>query len=355
MPFASPRSWRSGRMAGALLASAAAVGAAALVNHAVARRSERAHPPGGNFIEVEGVRLHFIDRGPLHQGAAGQGAGRPIVLLHGNGGFVQDWQVSGVLDLLARDHRVIAFDRPGFGYTARPRDRVWTPRAQAALLHAALARLRVRNPILVGHSWGTLVALSMALDHKRDIAGLVLLAGYYFPTRRLDVPLLSGPAVPVVGDLMRYTVLPPIAWLLRRPLMRRLFAPAPVTPRFWTQFPLPLCLRPVQLRALGVDTALMIPAVSRLARRYRELEVPAVIVSGIDDRIVDMRRHSRRLRGMLANSIMYAVDGAGHMVHHLAPEMVVRAVASAEQAAASGTRPSPVQAVTPNSAVTRPI
>jgi pimeloyl-ACP methyl ester carboxylesterase len=251
-----------------------------------------------------------------------------------------------VLDLLARDHRVIAFDRPGFGYSDRPRNRIWTPRAQAALLHSALARLRVRDPILVGHSWGTLVALAMALDHKRDVAGLVLLAGYYFPTRRLDVPLLSGPAIPLIGDLMRYTVLPPIGWLLRRPVIRRLFAPAPVTPRFWTRFPLPLCFRPSQFRAAAADTALMIPAASRLARRYRELEIPAVIVSGIDDRIVDMRRQSRRLRGVLANSIMYAVDGAGHMIHHLAPEMVVRAVASAERAAALGTRPSPVQAVT---------
>jgi pimeloyl-ACP methyl ester carboxylesterase len=333
MPFASPR---PGRLAGALLASAAAIGAAALVNHVVARRSERAHPPEGDFIEVEGVRLHFVE----------QGAGRPIVLLHGNGAFVQDWQASGVLDLLARDHRVIAFDRPGFGYSDRPRSRIWTPRAQAALLHSALARLRVRDPILVGHSWGTLVALAMALDHKRDVAGLVLLAGYYFPTRRLDVPLLSGPAIPLIGDLMRYTVLPPIGWLLRRPVIRRLFAPAPVTARFWTRFPLPLCFRPSQFRAAAADTALMIPAASRLARRYRELEIPAVIVSGIDDRIVDMRRQSRRLRGVLANSIMYAVDGAGHMIHHLAPEMVVRAVASAERAAASGTRPSPVQAVT---------
>ncbi len=329
-------------MAGALLATTAAIGTAALVNRAVARRSERAHPPEGHFIEIDGVRLHFIDRG----------TGSPVVLLHGNGALVQDWQTSGVFDLLARDHRVIAFDRPGFGYTARPRDRTWTPRAQAALLHAALARLGVRNPIVVGHSWGSLVALAMALDHKRDIAGLVLLAGYYFPTRRLDVALLSGPAVPVVGDLARYTVLPLIGWLARNRIMRRLFAPAPVTPRFRARFPLALSLRPSQIRATAADTGLMIPCAAGLARRYRELELPVVIVSGIGDRIVNMRRQSRRLRGALANSIMYAVDGAGHMIHHLAPEMVVRAVTSAERAAASGNRPSPVHAVAP---VTRPI
>ncbi len=122
-------------------------------------------------------RLHYIDRG----------TGRPIVLLHGNGTFAQDWLISGVLDQLATDHRVIAFDRPGFGYSERPRSRIWTASAQAALIHKALLKLDIHKPVIVGHSWGTLVALALALDYPLDTAALVLLSGYYFPTVRTDV------------------------------------------------------------------------------------------------------------------------------------------------------------------------
>ena len=58
-----------------------------------------------------------------------------------------------------------------------------------------MAQLDVSRPILVGHSWGTLVALEMALDNPLDTAGLVLLSGYYFPTARADVALAPWPAV----------------------------------------------------------------------------------------------------------------------------------------------------------------
>ena len=63
------------------------------------------------------------------------------MLLHGVGAMTQEMAASGIIDALAADHRVIAFDRPGFGYSERPRGRIWTPAAQAALLRDALDRL----------------------------------------------------------------------------------------------------------------------------------------------------------------------------------------------------------------------
>src|SRR4051812_4928690 len=184
---ASPAPAAAGRsialLGGALLASTVALGATALFIRARARKAEREHPPHGHFLDVDGVRLHYVERGH----------GPPIVLLHGNGAMIEDYEISGVLDLAADDHRVLAFDRPGFGYSSRPRNRIWTPAAQAELVHRALQRLGVDRPIVVGHSWGTLVALALALEHPKDVRGLVLLSGYYFPTARADVVLLSPP------------------------------------------------------------------------------------------------------------------------------------------------------------------
>ena len=76
--------------------------------------------------------------------------------------------------------------------------------AQADLIHAALPRLGVHDPVVLGHSWGALVALSMGLRHPQDIGSLVLASGYYFPTLRLDTPLLAGPALPGIGALWRF-------------------------------------------------------------------------------------------------------------------------------------------------------
>lgn len=308
----------------ALALGAAALAGAALYNNLRARQAERDNPPIGRFIEVDGVRLHYVERG----------TGRPVVLLHGNGAMVQDWAISGVLDAVAEDAHVIAFDRPGFGYSERPRDRVWTPAAQAELIAEALRRLGVEKPVVVGHSWGTLVTLALALDHREAVGAVVLLSGYYFPTPRLDVPLLSGPAVPVVGDVMRHTLSPLVGRLMTPAVVRRIFAPAPVAERF-AAFPVELALRPSQLRALAADTALMVPAAAALAQRYGELHLPVVILAGDGDRIVG-HAQAVRLHREIDGSDLRTVPDAGHMVHYLATGTVVTAIRDAATRAAPG-------------------
>ena len=218
----------------ALLVVAAALAAAAVYAVAQARAAERRTPPIGRFLDVDGVRLHYME----------QGQGDPVVLIHGNGTLIQDFTVSGLMDGLSGRHRVIVFDRPGFGYSTRPRTRIWTPMAQAELLRKALDQLGVKQALVLGHSWGTLVAVSLALQAPTLVRGLVLLSGYYFPTARFDVPLLSTPAIPVIGDVMRYTVSPLLGRLLLPRIIRRVFEPAPVPERFDRLFPKEMMLRP---------------------------------------------------------------------------------------------------------------
>jgi len=300
----------------ALLVLVAALAATAVYAVAQAHAAERKTPPIGHFLDVDGVRLHYIERGQ----------GDPVVLIHGNGALIQDFIVSGLVDGLSERHRVIVFDRPGFGYSTRPRTRIWTPMAQADVLRKALDQLGVEQAIVLGHSWGTLVAVALALQAPDLVRGLVLLSGYYFPTARLDVPLLSQPAIPVIGDVMRYTVSPLLGRLLLPRILRRVFEPAPVPERFDRLFPKGMTLRPSQLRASAGDTALMIPAATALQAHYRELKAPVVILTGAGDKIVDVDRQSRQLHKTIPQSRFVVLPGLGHMVHQLAPEEVMKAV-----------------------------
>jgi pimeloyl-ACP methyl ester carboxylesterase len=302
------------RVATVLGAAAAALGASALLTQVQARRAEREHPPLGRFLQVDGVRLHYVERG----------RGRPLVLLHGIMTLVQDWGTSGVLDRAAERYRVIALDRPGYGYSARPRDRVWTAAAQADLIQKALARLGVEQAVVVGHSFGTVVALELALRHPSSVAALALLSGYYFPTARVDAPVQALPAVPVLGDIMRHTVSPLMLRLAWPGLMRVLFGPAPTPPAFDALKG--LVARPEQLRATGSDYALLVPTVAGLQRHYTELRVPVVIAAGAEDRYVDTEAQSARLHHVLPGSGYRAVPGAGHMMHHTAPDEAMAAI-----------------------------
>jgi pimeloyl-ACP methyl ester carboxylesterase len=308
------------------LGVAAALGGAALYNRAQARRAERDHPPVGRFLEVDGTRLHYLDEGPADNATRGVGEERPVVLLHGNTVTLDDWIVSGVFDLVARSRRVVAFDRPGFGYSERPRDRSWTPAAQARLLRRACRRLGVERPVVVGHSWATLVALAWALQAPHEIAGLVLASGYYYPSRRLDVVLATPGAVPLLGDVLNHTVSPPLTQMTLPGILRKMFAPRPVPNRFSAAFPRALISRPGQIRAMSQEGAIMVPSAAALRRHYGGFSCPSMLMTGEADRVVDPEDQSIRLAHELNDAELRIIPGAGHMFHHAVPLEMAEAI-----------------------------
>jgi pimeloyl-ACP methyl ester carboxylesterase len=306
-----------------------AVGALAMAYTVVRNRTaaaERAHPPAGQFVVVDGVRLHYLD----------QGEGPVVVLLHGNATMAEDFRNSGLIGELSRDFRVIAFDRPGFGYSERPRDTLWTPDAQARVLQKALRQLGVDKHIVLGHSWGTLVALAMALAEPERVTGLLLLGGYYYPSLRLDVPAAALPAVPLIGDLLRYTVTPLWGRLTWPLAIKSAFSPSRIAATF-RRLPAWLALRPSQLRATAAEAALMVPSAASLEQRYRELTMPVAIFAGDGDKIVDPQANAVRLHAELPRSTLRLVPGAGHMLQHLVQGDIaaeVRHMADADELAA---------------------
>jgi pimeloyl-ACP methyl ester carboxylesterase len=303
---------------GGLLAAGAVTTAlvgSAVFNRVSARRAEARTPPAGTFIEVDGVRLHYVDRG----------SGPAVVLLHGNGVLLQDFEVSGVLGLAVEQHRVIAFDRPGFGYSDRPDLNRWTPEKQAKLITQALAQIGVGPAVVVGHSWGTIVALAMALNHRQAVAGLVLLSGYYYGTGRPDVYPFSLPAIPILGGLLANTLAPLTGRLIAAPGIKASFSPAPVPEKF-KAFPLPMIFRPSQVQATASDVALMVPAAIRLSRRYGELDLPIIVMAGEGDLVTHLDEHAELFTGEVASAELRVVPGQGHLLHYGVPDQVVASI-----------------------------
>ena len=293
----------------------AALAAAALVNRYLAKKAERDNPPRGRFVHVDGVKLHYLD----------QGTGEPLILLHGNGSMIQDFQSSGLIEMASKKYRVIAFDRPGFGHSSRPRGTIWTPRIQADLVHRALSQLGIKRAFVLGHSWGASVAVALASKYPDSVTGLILASGYYYPTLRGDVFLLSGPAFPVVGDILSYTVSPILSRLLWPIFMRQIFGPAHMPDKF-REFPKEMAHRPSQIRASAAETALMVPCAMQQRAMYRGLKMPTVIIAGEQDRLIDIEKQSTRLHRDVKQSTLLRVVGAGHMVHQTAIAQVMEAI-----------------------------
>jgi pimeloyl-ACP methyl ester carboxylesterase len=157
----------------------------------------------------------------------------------------------------------------------------------------SLAQLGVERPVVVGHSMGTMVAVALALDYPEDVRRVVLLGGYYYPCARVDAMLTAPVALPVLGDVMRYTVTALSARLMLDRLVRGMFAPHDVPPNFLGVLSREMLVRPVQLRANAEDAAFMIGQAKANSERHHEPRMPVAIIAGADDRVVDVAAHVR--------------------------------------------------------------
>jgi pimeloyl-ACP methyl ester carboxylesterase len=304
---------------GSLIATAsiivASMAAMAAVNRYFAKEAEATNPPEGRFVEANGVRLHYVERGD----------GEPIVLLHGNGSMVQDFECSGLIDLAAKQYRVIAFDRPGFGHSERPRNVVWTPDAQAELLKLALEKIGVSKAIVLGHSWGASVAVAMALQYPSFVRGLVLASGYYYPSVRSDAAASLPASLPLVGDILSHTLSPLVGRLAWPMVMAKIFGPRSVPQKF-SGFPKGMALRPSQLRAAAAEATLLIPDALMARGQYGELKMPVVIIAGEQDKLIDIEDQSARLHSDIPHSSFHRLAGNGHMIQQTATEEVMSAL-----------------------------
>jgi len=169
------------------------------------------------------------------------------------------------------------------------------------------------------------VAVALALTYPNLVKGLVLASGYYYPSLRPDVVAMSAPAVPLVGDVLRYTISPIVSRVMWPLLMTKIFGARPV-PKKFEGFPKEMALRPSQIRASAAESALMIPGAVEFRDQYANLKMPVSIIAGEEDRLIDIDEQSYRLHGDIAQSNFHRVPGAGHMVHQTATGSVMSAI-----------------------------
>jgi pimeloyl-ACP methyl ester carboxylesterase len=266
-------------------------------------------------VQTQNARLHTLEAGD----------GETIVLLHGNAVTGEDWRKAGVFDALAKEHRVIAPDRPGYGHSERPRNHVWTPKLQADAIAELLRKLGAAPAIVVAHSLATQVALRLALDHPTVVKGLVLISGYYFPSLRLDALLASAAAAPVLGDLIRRTFGPVIGKAAAGPILKAMFSPARAPSDYEGEI-YETSLLTLQMRASTADGVYMLLEATRLPRRLAELTAPVAILAGAADRIVDPEAQSQRLADAIPGAQLEVLPGVGHMLHYQDKAAVLSAV-----------------------------
>ncbi len=267
--------------------------------------------PDRRDVEVMGVEVHYIE--------AGEGE-TAFLLLHGFGAGTFSWR--GMMEPLSRYGRVIAYDRPGFGLTVRPRstdfaaDRnPYSPAFQADLAVALMDALGVERAVLVGHSAGGAVAVATALRYPDRVRALILESPAVFEGR--------GPAPSWLGPVLRSPQSRRLGPWLARLFVRQassFLESAWEHPERITEETREGYRRPFQVEGWdrGLWEVVMASGADDLELRLDAIRAPAVVVTGDGDRIVSPE-NSRQVAEAMPGVRYVEVPNCGHIAHEERP------------------------------------
>jgi pimeloyl-ACP methyl ester carboxylesterase len=245
-----------------------------------------------------------------------RGTGPPLLLVHGMFGDHLDWET--VIEPLARQHRVIVPDLPGFGDSEKP-PREYTGEFFVAALDELLCAAGVEQATVVGNSFGGILSVLYALAHPEKVERLVLVSsGGLRPIggkeKQLAVERLSE------ANLLALT---PAG---HRQLFPRIFGKSgEAQERYYAKQDAKLARAdyPAYVRALLSSIQLVLSVY--LLERLREVRCPTLLLWGDRDVVFPVEL-ARQALDRLPQGKLKILPGGGHMLQADCPEEFVAAL-----------------------------
>ena len=291
-----------------------------MVTRIGAHRIGRDNPPAGAFIEVNGTRMHYV-----HLAAGPKADLPPLVFIHGASANLND-QMTPFRPLLEGRAEMLFFDRPGHGWSERGADNSGQEK-QAATIAALMDALKIKDAIIVAHSFGGSVAMALALDHPEKVRGLLLLspATHPWPDKKTQW-YYNVAVIPAIGRLFTEAVTLPVGLLSLQAGSEGVFCPNKMPDGYLKDAQIPLVLRPSNFRSNSIDVAGLHDYTVRASPRYPEINKPTVILTGDEDTVVLEEVHSKGLARDIKGSELLWVHGIGHKPDYIATNLAVMAI-----------------------------
>lgn len=270
----------------------------------VSELTERFAPPPSQFMELDGLRIHYRDVGPRDDAT-------PIVLMHGTSASLHTWE--GWVKQLEGKHRVVTLDLPGFGLTGGYPDDDASVKHNLHTLSAFFDQLGLQRLVLAGNSYGGRLAWEFALAHPDRLHALVLVDASGYPRDSISVPLgfrlLTMPGI----KLLRDYILPKN--VIERSVRNVYGDPSKVTPELIERYYL-LQRRAGNRKAL-VQRMEQVPIAADTSG-LTSLHVKTLILWGGKDELIPPDS-ARRFDADIPDSTLVMFDGLGHVPHEEDP------------------------------------
>ena len=280
------------------------------------KKIENKYPPLGYFKNIDGYNIHYTDIG----------SGQPVVLLHSQP--ANERQFDLLKNKLKENYRVISIDRPGMGYSEGPKinssERLFL---QAEIISKLLDEIIDEKPIVVGHSYGGALALSLALYEEKNIKKLILVNVVSHPWKGdgvwLPFKIITNP---LIGKIFSQTY----AMIYGKSVIDRSaddnFPDNKPTPGFVNRVGAELTLRPASLESYALDAINLKSSLSKQYKNYENLSIPVTILAGIGDRVTPNKTHSFQLHKNIKHSKLIELSNVEHSIPELNPMKIIEEI-----------------------------
>ena len=224
-------------------------------------------------------------------------------------------------DKLNKDYRVIAIDRAGCGWSKRSKPENATLQEQARIISEFIKKEKIEKPLIVGHSLGGAIALTLALEHKDKISGLALIC----PVTQMidDIPDIFR-FLNISNKWFRiflaYTLSSLIGVLTREKSFKTAFSPEPVCNNFATKGGGDFALSSNSFIKTSEDLTFAISSAPSVVGRENELKLPIGVLFGEDDEILDAKLHGEKF-SELTGAELKILPNKGHMLPLTEPKV----------------------------------
>lgn len=244
------------------------------------------------FVDVEGWRIRVQRVGTR---------GSPVVLIHGFGSSLSDWKE--VAPRLCADHQCLMLDLPGFGWSDKY-EGVYTPARLASFVLRTMDAVGFRTAHVVAHSWGSSVALALALEHPERVDSLTLTGAWVYYDQLTSFFLWAR--IPGLGEGLFTLFFDEQAELRYRMVYSN--------PHRFTDYERVERIRRV-LKLPGFKRAALQAArdqnLEELEKDYGLVGQDTLLIWGEDDH-VSFPFYGRRLLGDLPRAQLVVIPGSGH-------------------------------------------
>lgn len=298
---------------GLIVVVVVATGYMVLSTRRIAADAERQVPPIGKFVEIDGNRIHYVDAGE----------GPPVVFLHGLGAQLHHF-LHPLFERFGPGYRLIALDRPGSGYSVRAGGATGRLPEQAEVVRRFVETLGLEKPLVVGHSLGGAIALTLAVEHPDAISGIALLAPLTHMERRIR-GLFKAIYIPstLLRAILANTIAIPMSLKYAGPTLDLVFSPQSPPADYGTKGGGWLGLRPSHFYATSTDLVAIEHDLGHVEQRYKEITMPAGILFGTSDRVLNIGVHGRPMIEKIKNLDFESIKGLGHMPQFIEPERII--------------------------------